>query len=103
MNRSAAVEYFYTTRKWRNCRAAFLDSKGYLCEDCLKEGIINPGSKEQPLEVHHKEELTEDNINDPNITLNWDNMEALCKQHHDKKKKSRKRRWTVDSNGTITI
>lgn len=103
MNRSAAVELFYTTRKWRKCRKSFMESRGKLCEECLKEGIINPGSKEQPLEAHHKIPLTDDNINDPNITLNWDNMEALCKKHHDMKKPGRKKRWTVDEDGKVTI
>lgn len=103
MNKSAAVESFYTSRKWRKCRKGFLENKGKLCEDCLKEGIINPGSKEQQLEVHHKIELTEENINDPRITLNWDNLEAVCKKHHDMKKPGRKRRWSVDADGKVTI
>ena len=28
--------------------------------------------------VHHKRWLSRDIISNPNITLNWDNLEALC-------------------------
>ena len=103
MNRSDAVERFYTTWTWRKCRKSFLESRGKLCEDCLKEGIVNPGSKEQPLEVHHKIPITDDNINDPSVTLNWDNLEAVCKRHHDLKKERKAKRWRVDEFGNVTI
>ena len=33
--------------------------------------------------MHHIEELTPFNINDPNITLNFDNLEYVCKVCHD--------------------
>ncbi|MEO2848988.1 HNH endonuclease, partial [Lacticaseibacillus paracasei] len=32
--------------------------------------------------VHHKHYITADNINDPSITLNWDNLEYLCFDCH---------------------
>jgi len=32
--------------------------------------------------VHHKTYISPANINDPNITLNWDNLEALCATCH---------------------
>ena len=103
MNRSEAVEAFYVSWKWRKCKKAFAKSKGNLCEECLKEGIINPGTKDQPLEAHHKIPLTDDNINDPSITLNWDNMELLCKKHHDKKKKRNTKRWRVLPDGRVVL
>ena len=34
--------------------------------------------------VHHKTYITEDNINNPDITLNWDNLECLCQTCHNK-------------------
>ncbi len=33
---------------------------------------------------HHKTELTEDNTNDPNISLNPDNVEIICHDCHNK-------------------
>jgi len=32
--------------------------------------------------VHHKIELTPDNIDNPKITLGFDNLEAVCRECH---------------------
>ncbi|QUA53777.1 HNH endonuclease [Aristaeella lactis] len=103
MNRSAEVEAFYVSWKWRRCRKAYAESVGKICEECLKEGVIETGSKENPLETHHKIELTDENINDPNITLNWDNLELLCKKHHDMKRKKKEKRWKIGPDGHVTV
>ena len=103
MNRSQAIEAFYTSYKWRKCRAAFIKFKGGLCEKCLRRGIINPGSKEQPLEAHHKIPLTDENIHDPKVTLNWDNMELLCKPCHDEEKERKAKRWKVGTDGKVIL
>lgn len=50
MNRSQAVEAFYTTWKWRNCRKAYAKSVGKMCERCRSRGVIEVGSKKNPLE-----------------------------------------------------
>ena len=34
--------------------------------------------------VHHKTYLNDINVNDPNISLNWDNLEYLCIECHNK-------------------
>jgi 5-methylcytosine-specific restriction endonuclease McrA len=70
-----AKEYakgFYKSRAWIKCRDSFLASKNYECEGCGGLAIV----------VHHKQPITPQNINDPNITLNWDNLEALCLDCH---------------------
>ena len=103
MNRSESVESFYTSWKWRKCRAAFVKAKGGLCERCLKRGIINPGTKEQPLEAHHKIPLNDDNIDDPSITLNWENMELLCKKCHDEEREKKAKRWRVMPDGRVVV
>ena len=36
------------------------------------------------LEVHHKIHLTLDNVDDPSIALNLDNLLLLCKECHNK-------------------
>lgn len=41
------------------------------------KGIVKPGYI-----VHHKHYITADNINDPSVTLNWDNLEYLCFDCH---------------------
>lgn len=63
---------FYKSKTWRECRDAYYVSKHGLCERCGNPGKI----------VHHKIYLTPENINDPNISLNWDNLELLCPQCH---------------------
>ena len=102
MNKDQAVEQFYTSWRWRQCRKAFAKSKGNLCERCLSRGIINPGTKDQPLETHHKKPLTADNVTDPAVSLNWDNLELLCKACHDEERQRAQKRWAVDSAGRVT-
>lgn len=68
---------FYNSRAWRKCRKAYSASVFYLCEECGQPGE----------EVHHIQELTPDNINDPDITLNWANLKLLCHSCHDKTKR----------------
>ena len=68
---------FYDSDAWKDTREAYKKSVNYLCERCLKQGIYKPGSI-----VHHKIHLTPANINDPNITLSFDNLELLCREHH---------------------
>lgn len=101
INRSVSVERFYTSRIWRNCRKQFIKAKQGICERCLAKGIINAGSDGQPLEVHHIIPLDDDNISDPNITLNWNNLELLCKQCHDSVKPVKPKRWRVDPEGHV--
>lgn len=63
---------FYASAKWKRTQAAVMRAYCYQCQRCGKPAKI----------VHHKTWLTPDNINDPNITLNWDNLEPLCQDCH---------------------
>jgi len=65
---------FYKSAAWLKCRAAYIQSVFGLCEKCGRPGWI----------VHHKIKLTPGNINDPNVTLNWDNLEYLCQDCHNR-------------------
>ena len=104
MNRSPAIEAFYSSKTWRKCRQSFAESKGNLCEKCLQRGVIEPGSKQKPLEVHHKIRITEDNIKDPSITLNWSNLMLLCEKcHHEEHEKRKDKRWRIDEDGRVLI
>lgn len=68
------AEWFYKSKAWQECRDAFFKSKFGICERCGDPGVI----------VHHKVHLTPGNINDPNVTLNWENLELLCQDCHNK-------------------
>ena len=105
MNRSEAVERFYKSSEWRTFRRKFINYVGGVCQDCWEAGIIETGSKEQPLEVHHVIPLTDENINDPKITMNYRNCRLLCKACHDKRrtKKHPPRRWSVDGDGNVVL
>ena len=103
LNRDPAVESFYVSWKWRKCRKAFAESKGNLCERCLKRGIIQPGSKKQPLEVHHITPLTADNVTDPDVALAWSNLMLLCKSCHDEERERRAKRWRIGPDGRVIL
>ena len=75
---------FYGSRAWKECRASYILSVNGLCERCLANGKYVAGE-----EVHHKIYLTPDNINNPYITLNWDNLELLCSSCHSKEHNSK--------------
>ena len=103
LNRAPEIESFYTSWVWRKCRKAFAESKGNLCERCLKRGIIQPGSKEQPLEVHHKIPLNVDNVKNPDVALAWSNLELLCKKCHDEERERKAKRWKIGPDGRVKI
>ena len=80
-----------------------MNYKGNLCERCLKRRIITPGSKDRPLEVHHKIPLTAQNVTDPSVSLNWNNLELLCKTCHDTERERIARRWRVGRDGSVRL
>jgi len=70
---------FYNSEAWQKTRQGYIDSVNNVCERCLADGRYVPGQI-----VHHKIYLTPQNINDPNISLNWENLEYLCLDCHNK-------------------
>lgn len=48
-----------------------------MCERCYEAGKLVPAKV-----VHHKVHLSPQNINDPNITLSFDNFQRLCQDCH---------------------
>ena len=88
---------FYSSRAWANTREAYAKSVGYLCEECAKEGRTTPGEI-----VHHKIHLTPQNITNPDITLNFQNLEYVCRNCHAKVHDKNRRRYSVDEFGRVT-
>lgn len=68
---------FYKSARWKKCRAGYIKSVGGLCERCLINNKIVKGYI-----VHHKEYLTEETINVPEVSLSWSNLEYLCFDCH---------------------
>lgn len=63
---------FYDSPAWRRTREAYLQSKHYICEDCGGAASV----------VHHITYIKPWNVNNPEITLNWDNLKAVCEKCH---------------------
>ena len=63
---------FYCSKKWRRVSAAYLSSKSYICERCGAPAVV----------CHHKKWLNDVNVHDPKISLDFDNLEALCQECH---------------------
>ena len=65
---------FYKSKSWQRCRASYIKDVYGLCEVCGCPGYI----------VHHKIPLTLLNINDPDVSLNHDNLIYVCKDCHER-------------------
>lgn len=91
---------FYSSKKWKRCRNEYSKSAQHLCERCLRRGIVKPGEI-----VHHKIEITPENISDPSITLSYDNLELLCRDCHAEVHKPgiKARRFSIGKNGEVII
>ena len=87
---------FYSSAAWARCRRAYASSVGYLCESCRARGKSEPAT-----EVHHIVHLTPDNIDDPEISLSWKNLRALCHECHVREHTGR--RWTVEDDGRVIL
>lgn len=86
---------FYKSKAWQRCRDTYTASVGGLCEECLKENKITAGEI-----VHHKVHLSPENINDPAVSLNWENLELVCRVCHGKLHGNRKR-YSIDPAGHV--
>ena len=87
---------FYKSQAWKNTREAYAKYRKHLCEDCLAKGLYTPGEI-----VHHIVNLTPENINDPNVTLNFDNLRLVCRKCHAEEHKHRERRYVIDELGNV--
>ena len=90
------IKDFYHSAAWANCRREYARSRGYLCERCAKIGLIVPG-----VDVHHRKRLTPANVDDPSVSLAWDNLELLCEACHAKEHEHHK--WRVDAEGRVQL
>lgn len=88
--------WFYSSAEWQACRNAYRKKARGMCEVCLAKGIYKPGEI-----VHHKIHITPQNINDPNITLSFDNLQLVCRDCHADIHRRRNLRYKVDAYGHI--
>jgi 5-methylcytosine-specific restriction protein A len=92
---------FYNSTAWKICRLSYIASVHGLCERCGEPGLI----------LHHKEKLTPENINNPEVTLNFDKLEYLCQRCHNAdelgehtiKKNANGNKYYFDEKGDIVL
>jgi len=91
---------FYSSKQWQDCRNGYARSVGFLCENCLRRGIYKPGEI-----VHHRIEIDPITIHNPEVALNWNNLELLCRECHAEAHDGRKkdRRYIIGTDGKIFL
>lgn len=70
-----SAKQFYASSAWRRCRKAVLIRDHYLCQECLRRGIITQANI-----VHHIEALKDA----PEKAMDMDNLETICPACHNK-------------------
>ena len=65
---------FYHGKAWEATRDAYMELQHHVCERCGRAARI----------VHHKRHITAENVNDPTVTLDFGNLEALCQECHNR-------------------
>lgn len=73
------LHQFYCSKAWRTLAYKLKVERGGKCE---RTGEIFADLSQ--LIGHHKIELTEDNVDDPNVSLNPDNIEIISFKEHNK-------------------
>lgn len=94
---------FYRSKEWQVTRDYVLKRDNYLCVNCAKPAE----------EVHHIIHLTPQNILDPAITMNPDNLISLCRDCHfeqhrgehgnGRKAKEDEQKYYFDKNGVLQL
>ena len=94
------AKQFYSSKAWQDCRNSYAKKAHHLCESCLKKGIYRPGEI-----VHHKEQVTPQNINNPEILFGFNNLELLCRECHGEEHSQREknRRYKFGPDGEIIL
>lgn len=86
---------FYRSASWKHFSESIRRSRHYICNRCGQPANV----------VHHIHELNERNVSDPDIALNPENMELLCRQchekHHDRAQKKPRRIILFDKLGNV--
>lgn len=82
---------FYNGKKWKKLSSLYMTQRNYVCERCGGVAVI----------CHHKQHISPANINDLSVTLNFDNLEALCQECHNREHLQKHSKAIFDSNGEM--
>lgn len=75
LKRNREAKRFYNSTAWVKCRESVLIRDDYLCQECLKQGILTPADM-----VHHIKHF----LDCPELALVKNNLTSLCKLCHNK-------------------
>ena len=81
---------FYNTKGWKQNRKAYALSRNCICERCGRPVYVSgvneflPKGKRIRYIVHHKVHLDDSNFSDPKIAYDWNNLELLCIDCHNR-------------------
>lgn len=95
---------FYHSKAWRKTRDKYYHHQHGLCERCARAGKLTQGEI-----VHHIQHLSPQNIDNPMITLNFDNLMLVCRDCHalehgeiyEAKEKAKPARVAFDVDGNV--
>jgi len=79
MAKYSILKSFYASEKWINFRQLIISERGLRCEYC-GEYV----TRTHELTLHHKEELTPENVSDVSISLNPENVMLVHHECHNK-------------------
>lgn len=90
---------FYLSLAWRSLRLVALNRDNFLCQPCLRKGVIKRATM-----VHHKNPIDKF----PELALALDNLESECdschnREHPEKGKKNKKKVKKKNLNGVRVI
>ena len=78
MAKTPELQRFYGSKAWQDLRTVkIMESQG-RCARCGKDFSDNTSQ----LIAHHKEHLTPENLSDPHVALNPENVEIVCTKCH---------------------
>jgi len=91
MRKPKELHRFYKSVAWQVAREIKIREANGKCERCGRLGE----------EVHHIKRLTVHNVMDPNISLNQENLELLCKKCHNTEHKRFSKSQHFDEDGNL--
>ena len=94
------AEKIYGSQKWKRLRKQIAESNFYICQMCGR-----PFSSDDII-IHHITHINQNNVDNPQITFNQDNLICVCRSchakiHRDDYRKRRGRNILFDADGNI--
>jgi 5-methylcytosine-specific restriction endonuclease McrA len=93
MRKPKELHRFYKSVAWQVAREIKMRDANGKCEKC---GALGE-------EVHHIIKLTVQNVKDPAISLNQENLELLCKKCHNAQHKRFSKAQQFDEDGNLVM